>query len=165
MATRTAPVVAIANITSSHTTARLIDASGDKTATTLITPTLVSDLLVETWAAEYQLATQASIYEISQTILYTGDDDSSNADTDQRNSIADGVNHVLKSVPLLKTQTLRAVAPTLTMMLGNQDIPILGNPGYENFILATLAFMAQYNHKSSQFTGVKERKNNPRVVS
>ncbi len=163
--TRTAPVVAIANITSSRTSLHLIDASGDKTTDTLLTPTLVSDGLVEAWAAAYQATSQASMYQIEQTIVYQGDADASNAGTDQRNSIADGNNLLFKNIGTLSSQTLRAVAPILAVMQGNQDIPLLGTPGYSDLISAALAIMAGFNMQSAQFTGRRERKNNPRIVT
>ena len=162
---RTAPVVAIANITSSQTSLHLIDASGDKQTDTIITPDLVSDGLVEAWAAAYQATSQASMYEVRQTIVYQGDADASNAGTDQRNSVADGNNLLLKNISTLSTQTLRAIAPILTVMQGNQDIPLLGTPGYSDLIVAALAMLTGFNMQSAQFTGRRERKNNPRIVT
>lgn len=165
--TRTAPVVAIANITSSNTSLHWMDASGDKTTNTLLTPDLVSDVLVEGWAAAEQAASQASLWKVEQTIVYQGDADASNAGTDQRNSVADGVNMLYKNVPLLTTQTLRSIAPILAVMQGNQDIPLLGTPGYADIITAVLAIIGAsgYNMQSAQFTGRRERKNNPRIVT
>lgn len=165
--TRTAPVVAIANITSSNTSLHWMDASGDKTTNTLLTPDLVSDGLVEAWASAEQAGSQASLWKVEQTIVYQGDADASNAGTDQRNSVADGVNMLYKNVPLLTTQTLRSIAPILDVMQGNQDIPLLGTPGYSAVITAVLAIIGAsgYNMQSAQFTGRRERKNNPRIVT
>ncbi len=165
--TRTAPVVAIANITSSETSLHFMDASGDKTTNTLLTPDLVGDSLVEAWAAAEQATSQASLYKVKQTIVYGGDADASNAGTDQRNSIADGNNLLFKNIPLLTTQTLRPVAPILAVMQGNQDIPLLGTPGFADVITALLAIIGAsgYNMQSAQFTGRRERKNNPRIVT
>lgn len=164
---RTAPVVAIANITSSNTSLHWMDASGDKTTNTLLTPDLVSDGLVESWATAEQARSQASLWKVEQTIVYQGDADASNAGTDQRNSISDGVNMLYKNVPLLTTQTLRSVAPIIEAMQGNQDIPLLTSAGYEAVILSVLAIIGAsgYNMQSAQFTGRRERKNNPRIVS
>lgn len=162
---RTAPTVNILNITSSQTSLHLIDASGDKTTDTMITPDLVSDGLVEAWAAAYQAASQASLWKVEQTIVYQGDADASNAGIDQRNSIADGNNLLFKNISTLSTQTLRAVAPILAVMQGNQDIPLLGTPGYSDLIVAALAILAGFNMQSAQFTGRRERKNNPRIVT
>lgn len=163
--TRTAPTVAIADITSSRTSFHLVDASGDSSVDSILTPDLVSDTLVETIAAAYQATTQASLWKVEQTIVYQGAFDTSNAGTDQRNSIAEGVNLLYKNIGTLSTQTLRALAPIEDVMQGNQDIPRLGTPGYSALILAQLAIMSGYTHKSAQFTGRRERTNNPRIIS
>jgi len=161
--TRTAPTVAIANINRSVTSAHFIDASGDKTTNALITPDLVSDGLVETWVAAEQAASQASLYKVSQTIEYVGDDDSDNAGTDQRNSVADGNNLLFKNVTLDKTQSPRPIAPILAVMQGNQDIPLLSSTEMAAVITAILAILSGYALSSAQFTGRRERKNNPRI--
>lgn len=161
--TRTAPTVAIANINKSITSVHLIDASGDLSSDSLVTPTLMTDGNVETWVAAYQAATQASIWKVAQTIEYVGDKDSDNAGTDQRNSIADGTNLLFKNVTSLSTQTPRLIAPILATMQGNQDIPLLSSTEMTNLITAVLAILSGFNLESAQFTGRRERKNNPRI--
>lgn len=160
---RTAPTVAIANINKSQTTVHLIDASGDLSTDTLITPALVGDVPAEAWVAAYQATTQASIWKVTQSIEYVGDKDSDNAGTDQRNSIADGNNLLFKNVATLSTQTPRAIAPILAVMQGNQDIPLLSSAEMTALIGAILAILTGYNLESAQFTGRRERKNNPRI--
>jgi hypothetical protein len=160
---RTAPTVAIANINRSVTTVHCIDASGDLYTDALITPDLVSDGLAEAWVAAYQAATQASVYKVSQSIEYVGDADPNNAGTDQRNSIAEGNNLLFKNVNLSTSQTPRVVAPILATMQGNQDIPLLSSAELTNVINAVLAILSGYALTSAQFTGRRERKNNPRI--
>jgi len=161
--TRTAPTVAIANINRSVTSIHAIDASGDTTTDALITPDLVSDILAEAWVAAWQATSQASVWKVSQTIEYVGDKDADNAGTDQRNSIADGNNLLFKNVALDSTQTPRPVAPILAVMQGNQDIPLLSSTEMTALIVAIDAILAGYNLQSAQFTGRRERKNNPRI--
>lgn len=163
--TRTAPTVAIANINKSLLTMHVVDASGDTFADSIVTPDLVSDGLAEAIAAAYQAGTQASLWKVSQTIEYVGDQDTSNAGTDQRNSIAEGVNNLYKNDTTLSSQTPRLVAPILAVMQGNQDIPLISSTEMAALITATLAVLAGYTHRSAQFTGRTERKNNPRVKS
>jgi len=163
--TRTAPTVAIAGITSSRTSFHIVDASGDSSVDSILTPDLVSDTLAENIAAAYQATTQASLWKVEQTIVYQGAFDTSNAGTDQRNSVADGVNLLYKNLTTLTTQSLRGMAPIEAVMVGNQDIPRLDTPGYAALIVAQLAILSGYTHKSAQFTGRRERKNNPVIIS
>lgn len=161
--TRTAPTVAIANINRSSTSVHLIDASGDQYSSSLITPDLVSDINAEAFAAAYQAATQASVWKIVQTIEYVGDRDPDNAGTDQRNTISEGNNLLWKNLATLSSQTPRAVAPILGVMQGNQDIPLLTSAEMVALIASITSILAGYSLESAQFTGRRERKNNPRI--
>lgn len=160
---RTAPIVAIANITGSITTLHLIDASGDKYTEAIFTPDLVSDTNVEAFAAAYQSATQASIYKITQQLIYEGDADPNNADTNQRNTVSEGVNLLYKNIANNSSQTPRLVAPVEAVMQGNQDIPFLSNAPFPSLITAIGDMLAGFSLVSAQFTGRRERKNNPRI--
>lgn len=163
--TRTAPTVAVANINKSLLTMHLVDASGDTYTDSIVTPDLVSDVQAEAIAAAYQAATQASLWKVTQTIEYVGDQDTSNAGIGQRNSIAEGVNNLYKNDTTLATQTPRLVAPIDAVMQGNQDIPLISSTEMAALITATLAPLAGYTHRSAQFTGRRERRNNPRIKS
>lgn len=161
--TRTAPTVAIANINKSVTTLHLIDASGDYYTDAIVTPDLVSDTTVESWAAAYQAASQASLWKVSQSIEYVGDDDPNNADNLQRSTIAEGVNLLYKNISTLQSQTPRLVAPIQAVMQGNQDIPLVTAGELSALITAELAMLTGFSLNSAQFTGRTERKNNPRI--
>lgn len=163
--TRTAPVVAIANINKSVTTLHLVDASGDSFTDAIVTPDLISDGLVEAWATAYQASSQASLWKVSQSIEYVGDKDTSNAGIGQRNSIADGVNNLFKNLTTLATQTPRLVAPIDAVMQGNQDIPLLTSAEMTALINSLLAMLSGFTHQSAQFTGRRERTNNPKILS
>lgn len=163
--TRTAPVAAVANVNRSVTTLHLIDASGDTFTDALVTPNLVSDVNVEAYASAYQSGSQASLWKVSQSIEYVGDADTSNAGIGQRNSIADGVNNLFKNLTTLATQTPRLIAPIDAVMQGNQDIPLLSSAEMTALISSILDILAGFNHNSAQFTGRRERTNNPRIKS
>lgn len=164
MATRTAPTIAAASPTSVLTTLHLIDASGDLFTDAIeTTSTPDPDTLVEAWAAGYQGASQASLWQVSQTRLWTGDDDPDNADVGQRNSVKDGVNLLFKNLTTLKSQSPRLIAPIAAAMQGNQDIPLLTATEFAALITALEAILSGYNLTSAQYTERRERSNNPRI--
>lgn len=160
MATRTAPDPSGASANKTITTLHLIDASGDTISQAFVTVAPPSTALVEALADAYQAATQASLYKISQSVEWEGDADPDNADTDQRNSVSDGVNQLFKNLTTLRTQSPRLVAPIEAVMQGNQDIPLLSATQFSDLIVAELAILTGYNLYSAQFTERKERKNN-----
>lgn len=160
--TRTAPAVTGA-ITSCITTVHLIDASGDKFTDALVTLAIPTAIDVESWAGAYQAASQASVYKISQSFLWEGDADTDNAEVGQRNSISDGINLLFKNVATQDTMTPRLIAPVGDVMQGNQDIPLLSSIQMTALILAELTILVGYALQSAQFTGRRERSNNPRI--
>jgi len=161
--TRTAPTVAIANINRSLTAIHAVDASGDLYTDTIATPDLVSDGLVEAWVDAYQDASNASVYKVSQTIEYIGELDPDNAVAAYRGSVAEGVNMLFRNGTTLDTETPRLVAPIAAVMQGNQDIPLVTATEMTALINAILAFLTGYEMDSAQFTGRRERRNNPRI--
>ena len=106
----------------------LIDSSGDYFTESMYIPNAMTDVEIEALVANYQLSTQASVYEVSVTLVYAGDDDSDNADTLQRNSVKDGINMLFKDATTAQTESPRVVAPVPAIMQGNQDIPLLVAP-------------------------------------
>ena len=162
-AVRTAPTVAIANITSSITTLHVIDASGDLYTEAITTADLVSDSTVEAWVTAYQAVTQASVWKVTQQIVYEGDADPDNADTFQRNTVAEGINTLMRNISTQSSQTPRVVAPIPAILQGNQDIPLLTGTGFPAYIAALQTILAGSQLTSAQFTGRRERKNNPRI--
>jgi len=164
--TRTAPVVGALTTTSSGLTIHLIDASGDlHTETVYAAGDALADLAeAEALATDYQAATQASVWKVTQTFVWEGDADPDNAEVGQRNSVKDGINMLFKNVAILKSQSPRLVAPVPAAMQGNQDIPLLSSTEMTNLILQyQAAALSGYNFVSGQFTERRERSNNPRV--
>lgn len=159
---RTAPAVTGA-VTSTLLTLHVMDASGDFWADCIGVTSAPTDIQIEAWAAAYQAASQASLYKVSTQSIWEGDADSDNAGTDQRSTIAEGINLLYKDIAAMKSQTPRLVAPILAVMQGNQDIPLLSSTEMTNLITAELAIMSTYALNSAQFTGRRERSNNPRI--
>ena len=161
--TRTAPVVTGA-VTSVNVTLHLQDSSGDfytDNYRSLTAPTTVD---IEALATKYQAATQATLWKVSSTSCWEGDADPNNATTNQRSTIAEGINLLYKNVATLHTDTPRLIAPIQATMQGNQDIPLLTSTEMTELIVAQLVILAGYALQSTQFTGRRERKNNPRVA-
>lgn len=165
--TRTAPA-ATATPTKFYTTLYLIDASGDTWAETIVTEEAPTAANFEAWAAAYQAGSQASLYALGQNTLWEGAALASNAETDQRSTVAEGINLLMKELPL-NSETLRLIAPVPTAMTGNSDIPIVASGPVASVINAGLLVLnsgivpGEYLFRSAQFTGRRERKNNPRV--
>lgn len=159
--TRTAPLfTAAAN--ARRITLYLVDASGDTYSEAKYVPVAATAANIEAWAAAYQAATQASLYWIDDVNVRSGDSDPDNAETDQRNSIKDGINLSYKNATTLDAKSSRLVAPIPAALQGNQDIPLLAG---ELAALATaeLVLMTGYNLQSVQYTERRERKNNAKV--
>lgn len=160
--TRTAPATTAA-ITKFTTTLHLIDASGDLYTDSIQSKTALAAADVEAWAAAYQAVTQASLYNITTTSEWSGDPDPDNAEADYRGTVKEGINLLYKNLTTLDATTPRLVAPIAAVMQGNQDIPLLTGGGMPALIAAELALLAGYSLVSGQFTGRRERSNNPRI--
>lgn len=162
MATRTAPAVTAA-ANARIVSLRLIDSSGDLYSVAYQVPVAAAAADLETWAAAYAAASQASLYAIEDVSIRSGDADPDNADTDQRNSVKDGINLLFKNATTLDSFGQRLVAPIEAVMQGNQDIPLLSATEASALIVATLALVSGYNFQSAQYTERRERKNNAKV--
>ena len=162
MATRTAPDVT-GVVTGVTTSLHLVDASGDLQTESITGTAVPLAADVQAWATQYQLASQASLYSVTQTFQWTGDRDPDNADVGQRNSLSDGVNLLWRNIALGLTEGSRVMAPVPAIMQGNQDIPLLTAAPFPALIAAYAAILSGYSLESAQFTGRRERKNNPRI--
>lgn len=160
--TRTAPAVTGA-VTSVNTTLHLMDSSGDFYTDNILSLTAPTAADVEAWAVKYQAATQATLWKVTSQSCWEGDADADNAGTDQRSTIAEGINLLYKNVTTQQTDTPRLIAPIAATMQGNQDIPLLGSTEMSDLIIAELALLTGFALQSAQFTGRRERKNNPRI--
>jgi len=160
--TMTAPLFTAA-ATSRLVTLHLIDASGDLYTDALFVPVAATAAQLTAWQNTYQAASNASIWKVTDEILREGDADPDQAVAEYRASISDGINTLFKNIALGQTVTPRLVAPVEETMQGNQDIPLLSSDEMTNLIVALLALLPSYDFKQAQFTGRRERKNNPRI--
>lgn len=163
--TRTAPTVGALTPTKSGATLSLIDASGDLYSAALyVAGDGFLDLAeVESVTAAYQAATNASVWKVTQVIEWEGEADPNNAPALFRASVTNGINLLIKDVAADRSETPRVVAPIDTIMQGNQDIPLLVSP-LTTLVAAYLTVLGgAYALDSMQFTGRRERTNNPRV--
>ena len=88
-------------------TVHLIDASGDTFTTRLVTALAATAAAVQAWIALYQIATQASVYGVTQELGWFGDKDPDNAVAGYRGSVSDGINLLFKDPDTRDTRPLR----------------------------------------------------------
>lgn len=149
--------------TSRIATLHLIDASGDLYTDSLYVPVAATAIQLNAWQTTYQASSNAMIWKTSDETVREGDADPDQAIAEYRGTVSDGVNMLFKNIPLGQTVTPRLVAPVAATMQGNQDIPLLSSTEMTNLIVALLALLPDYDFKQAQFTGRRERKNNPRI--
>nr|CRY94299.1 hypothetical protein [uncultured prokaryote] len=159
--TRTAPAVTGA-ATKRTISLGLVDASGDRYSEE--EPVAVSAAAgdIEGLAASYQAASNASLYRVTSTLVWEGSIDPDNAVAAYRGSVAEGINLLYKNAELL-ARSQRLIAPIAEVMQGNQDIPLLTSDEMIALITDYLTLSTGYNLELAQFTGRRERKNNPRI--
>lgn len=164
--TRTAPVAGALTVTENLISFGVIDASGDiynepiKQAGGALTD--MAD--IEAFAVDYQASTNASLFRIVQQVIWEGAMDADNAVVAYRANSESGINLLFRNVvasPAL-TFTGRLVAPIATVMQGNQDIPLLVSP-LTLLVTEYINMMPNFTLESMQYTGRRERKNNPRI--
>jgi len=160
--TRTAPDVTGA-ITGNTATIHLIDASGDLFTDAITQVAAITPAQVEAWVAAYQAVSQASVYKVTVSNEWAGDPDPDNAEALYRGTVSDGINLLYKNPTTLDSQSPRVVAPIAAVMQGNQDIPLLTGGGFPALIAAISAILSGFLLTSAQFTGRRERNNNPRI--
>jgi len=159
---RTAPATTAINATTIGVTVHLIDASGDLSTDYVESST--SDLLdVEAFVAAYVPNSQASVWKVTFAQEWEGDADPDNADASFRGTTSDGINLLFKDVAALKKQSPRVYAPVAAIMQGNQDIPLLTAPLPALVTQYLVLLGGAYSLDSMQFTGRRERRNNPRI--
>lgn len=144
--------------------AHMIDASGDTWTEQLIVAIAATLTAIQAWMVLYQTATQASIYEVEEQRKWIGAADVGNATFLARSGIEQGINMSFFNSTTFDLFPLRVVAPVPDDMQGANDIPDMASDELTNLVTSTLALSAGYDFKSAQYTGRRERKNNPRVI-
>jgi hypothetical protein len=162
--TRTAPTVGALTVTENIVSLGLVDVSFDTWSESLNLPggALTDMADIEAWAVDYQAASNASLYRVTQQVVWEGAKDASNALALFRASAESGVNMLYRNA-LLATETGRLVAPIDAVMQGNQDIPLLSAAQMTALIAEYINLLTGYQLESAQYTGRRERRNNPRI--
>jgi len=160
--TATAPAFT-ATATSRLASLHLIDASGDLFTDALYVPVAATAAQLNAWAVAYQAASNASIWKLTDEMVREGDADPDEAIAEYRASVSDGVNMLFRNIAEGQSVTPRLIAPIADVMQGNQDIPLVSSDEMTALVVALLALLPSYDFKTAQFTGRRERKNNPRI--
>lgn len=168
MPTRTAPAVGALTVTKNIVSLNLVDVSDDTFSEALVLEGggLTDMAEIQAWAVAYQAATNASLWKVTQIVEWEGTKDPTLATALFRASTESGVNFLFKDVGSLSIADGRLVAPLAAVMDGNLDIPL---PASALMAALTSAYMtllnsggSAYDIQSMQYTGRRERKNNPR---
>lgn len=161
--TRTAPAFTAA-ATYRIITLHLVDASNDAYTVAKDVPVAAVAAAIETWAAAYAAASQASLWDISDLQGRSGNRLPSNADAGSRDSVETGINLSFRNGATRDSYTTRLVAPVPATMQGETDIPLPDSDEIAAIRAAELALTSGYAFSTAQYTARRERKNNPRVA-
>lgn len=143
-------------------TIHLIDASGDLYSENVAVATTAAAADVEGLVASYQAASNASVWKVTREQVWFGSADPDNAVAAYRASVAEGINFLFRDAALL-TRNMRLVAPIAAVMQGNQDIPLITAAELTALLTDYLTLSSGYDLQTAQFTGRRERRNNPRI--
>jgi len=163
--TRTAPTVGALTVTENLVSLNLVDISNDTHSEPIsLAGGALTDMAdIEAIAADYQAASNASLWRVTQTVIWEGDRDPDNAVAAFRGGIENGINLLFRDIANLDTQTMRLVAPIAAVLQGNQDIPLLTATEASNLITEYLNLLAGYEFRNAQYTTRRERRGNPRI--
>jgi len=165
--TRTAPtfttVPGVTAATRRIITIHLIDASGDVYPVALDVAVNAAAGDVEGLIASYQASTNASVYAITDTYETNGAALPSNANDEYRAQVESGINLLFKRPSDGNALGLRVVAPVAECFQGALDIPTPSDTPLDELITDYGTLRAAWLFNSAQFTGRRERRNNPRV--
>lgn len=162
MATRTAPAFTAAatrRVVSFH----LIDKSGDLISVPVDVPVAATAADIEALAADYQTASQASLYEIEDRQYRAGNALAANADVGQRNSVKDGINLAFKNATTNIARALRLVAPAAATMEDDSDVVDISDASVVDVADGYTGLNTGFAFVSAQYTERKERAGNPKV--
>lgn len=161
--TKTAPALT-GTPTGRAITMYMIDASGDKWAQRLIVALSATLAAINAWIVFYQAVTQASIYAVTDEVLWAGAEDIANAQNGPRSGRENGVNLGFLNSSTRVLTSLRVIAPVETIMQDTLDIPVPTQADLASLITNTEALVTPAVFTNAQYTTRRERKNNPRVV-
>lgn len=166
MPTHTVPTVGALTVSENYISVAGVDRSSDVYVEGLTLPggglTDMAD--IELFAEQYKAATQLSVFRIVQQVVWEGIKDADNADLAYRANAESGINLLFRNTTVSPpvSFTGRVAAPIAAIMQGAQDIPLLVSP-LTLLVSQYINLLPNYNLESMQYTGRKERKNNPRI--
>lgn len=167
MPTHTVPTVGALTVSENLISVIGVDRSGDTYAEGLkLAGNGLTDMAdIEAFAAQYKANTQLSVFRIVQSVVWEGAKDPDNADLAFRAQAENGINLLFRNNTVSPSAafTGRVAAPIATIMQGAQDIPLLVSP-LTLLVAQYINLFPDYALESMQYTGRKERKNNPRIA-
>lgn len=153
--TRTAPVVdGTPNF--KHVAFTFIDASGDQRTISGDFEVATTDTEIDALGDALEDASQASLWKISVTAIYQGDDDSGNAVTGSRDSVYDNVAVRLKNATTNAGTSWFIPAPAPEIMLGDLDQIDPASTELAAVFTAILAMAPGFQVKSARYTERRE---------
>lgn len=144
-------------------TIHMMDASGDTWTERIAVVASTTLAAIQAWVNLYQAITNSSIWKVTRETIWQGDADPDNAVAAYRGGVENGINLSFRDADTGITEPIRLIAPLSTVMQGNQDIPLLTGGDMDDFILATLGLMPDFNFATAQYTVHRERRGNPKV--
>jgi len=166
MPTHTVPTIGALTVTENLISFGLVDKSNDTFNEALKLPggALTDMADIEAFAAQYKANTQMSMFRAVQMVIWEGARDADNADLGFRAQAENGINLLFRNntVTPPASYTGRVAAPIAGIMQGNQDIPLLVSP-LTLLVAQYINMLPDYALESMQYTGRRERKNNPRI--
>jgi len=163
--TRTAPIIGALTVTENLISIRTVDASEDLHSEPIkvIGGGLADMAEIEALTAAYQAATQASVYEVAHTAVWTGSINPTNAQALFRGGVEDGINLGFNDTDVFNSQFgFRLVAPVAATMVSNSDQPVVPIVTPMSELVAALITLAGagFSLETLQYTGRKDRKGN-----
>jgi len=162
--TKTAPALT-GTATGRAITIYMIDASGDKWAQRLIVALSATLAAINAWIVFYQAVTQASIYAVTDELLWAGAESVANAESLQRSGRENGINLGFLDAASRDLTSIRVIAPVEAVMQGDSDVPIPSQTDLAALITASNSLFSPAVFTNAQYTTRRERRNNPRVSS
>jgi len=112
----------------------------------------------------YQAVTQASIYAVTDEVIWAGAESSANATSDQRSGRENGINLDFVNAATRDLTAVRVIAPITDVMSANADIPLPAQTDLAALITATNGLLTPAAFTTAQYTERKEKKNNPKTA-
>lgn len=158
--TRTAPVVTGA-VSYRKVRYVMIDANGDKKSNSVLLGAAVTNTQIETFLAETQLRSNASLFEAEISDIYSGSSNKSNALSEVYLPIEDLILYTIKA-GVNTSQYVYLPSPIESQVVAGSDTPDV--TALSDWFAAILAIATGYSGKSVTFTRHKETNSDNKVI-